>query len=110
MAGWQPGNPGIWIGEGTQRMFAAQASGEWILEDANGVELRRSRTLAGLVAEFDASDERDQDAVPPSAGFWSGFAAGSSRYPTMISRRHSTAVRSCARRSDSGRPTRCCRV
>lgn len=110
MADWQPGSPGMWIGEGTQRMFAAQAPGEWILQDADGVELRRSRTLVGLVAEFGASDERDQDAVAPSAGFWSGFAARSSGYPTVISRRHTTAVRSCARRSDSGRFTRCCRV
>src|SRR5664279_6589123 len=105
MAGWQPGNPGIWIGEGTQRMFAAQASGEWILQDADGVELRRSRTLDGLVAELGAVEEfgpvREfgQDAVTPSAGFWSGLRAGSSRYGSVISRSNTRAVRSSARRS-----------
>lgn len=110
MAGWQPGSPGIWIGEGAQRMFAAQASGEWILRDADGAELRRSRTLAGLVAELGPFDDHGQDAATPAAGTWSGFAAALSRCARTTSRRDITAVRNCARASAHGGLARCCRV
>jgi len=94
MIGWQPQRPGIWIGEGTQRLFAAQAPGQWILHDVDGAELRRSRTLVGLIAEHGPL-ESAQD-VPRSAreSFW-----GSSRYGSVISRRDTRAVRSCARLS-----------
>ena len=102
MAGWQPVSPGIWIGEGSQRMFAAQASGQWILQDADGAELRRSRTLLGLVAELGPLDDSGQDAVTPSPRSWSErtrceLKARSSRYGSVISRSDTSAVRSCAR-------------
>lgn len=104
MADWQPQSPGIWIGAGNQRLFAAQAPGQWILKDLEGAELRRSRTLLGLIAELDPLDESGQVPVTPSSRSWSGFRAGfrsgSSRFGSVISRSDTRAVRSCARRSD----------
>jgi len=99
MIGWQPQRPGIWIGEGTQRLFAAQEPGQWILQDADGTELRRSRTLVGLIAELGPIDESGQDAVTPSPRDWPDFRAGSSRYGSVISRSDTRAVRNCARLS-----------
>lgn len=94
MPGWQPGSPGIWIGEGTQRLFAAQAPGQWILRDVDGVELRRSRTLVGLVAELGPIDSGQNGAAPS----WVS-SPGSSRNGSVISRSDTRAARSCARRS-----------
>jgi hypothetical protein len=95
MAGWQPQSPGVWIGEGTQRLFAAQApAGQWILQDVDGAELRRSRTLAGLIAEHGPLEPAQDVSGSAWESFW-----GSSRYGSVISRRDTRAVRSCARLS-----------
>jgi hypothetical protein len=102
MADWKPQSPGIWIGEGNQRLFAAQAPGQWILQDLDGAELRRSRTLLGLVAELDPLGESGQDVVASSVRSRSGFSAGSSRYGSVSSRSYTRAVRNCARRSGPG--------
>ncbi len=97
MDSWLPQSPGIWIGEGSQRLFAVQAPGQWILQDADGAEIRRSRTLAGLVAEH-GSVEPSQGASTPSWGSASGFSAGPSRGDAALCCR-ATATRGCARLS-----------
>lgn len=94
MDSWQPQSPGIWIGEGSGRLFAAQAPGQWILQDVDGAELRRSRTLAGLIGEH-GPIESGQSEVTPSRESW----LESSRYGSVISRRDTRAARNCARTS-----------
>lgn len=102
MDGWQPQSPGIWIGEGSRRLFAAQAPGQWILRDADGAELRRSRTLAGLVAEHGPIEPSEGASTPLRGPAPRTFHDGS------VTRRVDTeAARHCARLSD--RPWSACR-
>ena len=113
MAGWQPQSPGVWIGEGTQRLFAAQAPGQWILQDVDGAELRRSRTLTGLVAEHGPLEPTQDGSESWSASSWgaeSGSSSGSSRHGSVSSRSDPRAVRRCARRSGPGWPAHSCSI